>query len=565
MDFTEIKMKRIYSLLLVICMVFVVVMNSCETTDLDLTEDPNALNPDDASTNGYINSIQVDFGRLIASLEVEASETVRILNMDGRVYQQAFSPVRFNEEWEDAYQKILADVRRLIPLAEEAEEYYHIGMAQVLEAYVIITLVDLFGDVPYQEAFQGQANFNPGVAGDGGESVYVAAVGLLDDAIENFERDAQTEPSDDLFYGGNWDNWIKAANSIKMKIYVTTRLVDPGAADAFNAIVASGDYIDEVSEDFQFPWGTSFNNPDARHPNYVSDYTPSGANTYMSNWYMDYMQSSKVGNGNIAFESADPRMKYYFYRQTDFIPNNPNLIDCAGSNAPSHYGADDAYCSLNNGYWGRDHGDDAGVPPDGQLRTTFGVYPTGGRFDDNSFEVIASISLGAGGAGITPIMLASWTDIMRAEMALEVGNDAGAANILLQSGITKSFEKVRLFGARDANADFSTAPSVDLDAAYVREVGQLFAAAGADERLDLLGSEYFVTLFGNGLDGFNFYRRTGRPSTLQPNLERPSEVGEFFRSFLYPPVFVERNSSVSQKTGVTDQVFWDPGTTLLAN
>lgn len=543
---------------------FVLVMNSCETTDLDLTEDPNALNPGDASTNGYINSIQVDFGRLIASLEVEASETVRILNMDGRVYQQAFSPVRFNEEWEDAYQKILTDVRRLIPLAEAEEEYHHIGMAQVIEAYVIVTLVDLFGDVPYEQAFQGADNFNPGVEGDGGASVYAAALGLLDDAIENFERDARTDPSDDLFYDGNWDNWIKAANSIKMKIYVTTRLVDSNAASAFDDIVNSGNYIDETSEDFQFPWGTSFNNPDARHPNYVSDYTPSGADTYMSNWYMDYMQSGKIGNGNDVFEAADPRMKYYFYRQTDFIPNNPNLIDCAGSNPPGHYGADDAYCSLDNGYWGRDHGDDAGIPPDGQLRTTFGVYPAGGRFDDNSFEVIASISLGAGGNGITPIMLASWTDIMRAEMAL-VDGAAGEANLLLQSGITKSFEKVRQFGTRDASADFSTAPSVDLDAAYTREVGQLFAAADADGQMDILGSEYFVTLFGNGLDGFNFYRRTGRPSTLQPNLERPSEVGDFFRSFLYPPVFVERNASVSQKTSVTDRVFWDPGTTLLAN
>lgn len=542
------------------------ILGACETTELDITQNPNGLTPEAASTNGYINAIQVDFGILIASLEVEASETVRILNMDGRNYQQAFPPTRFDNEWEEAYQQILKDIRELVPLAEEAQEYRHIGMAQVLEAYVIVTLVDFFGDIPYGEALQGADNINPSVAGDGGASVYASALTLLDEAVMNFERtDVLADPSNDLFYGGNWDNWVKAANSIKMKIYVATRRVASDDASAnFDAIVASGDYIRETSEDFQFPWGTSFDNPDTRHPNYVTNYTPGGANTYMSNWLMDYMQSGKVGNGNVAFESADPRMKYYFYRQVSAVPqNNPNLINCVSESAPDHYGDDDVFCSLPEGYWGRDHGDDDGIPPDGQRRTAFGVYPAGGRFDDNTFEVIASISLGAGGAGITPIMLASWTDVMRAEMAL-VGGNASNANTLLQSAVQKSFAKVRAFGQRDAGADLSTAPSTDLDAAYIRELGQLFDAAGTEgERLDILGSEYFVMLWGNGLDGFNFYRRTGRPSTLQPNLEE--EPGDFFRSFFYPPVFVERNSSLSQKSGVTDRVFWDMGTELMAN
>jgi len=569
-NFNILKMKKIHkNRLKAFCLTAIIlILGACETTELDLTQNPNGLTIEEASTDGYINSIQVDFGRLIASLEVEASETVRILNMAGRDYQNAYPPTLFDNEWEEAYQQIIKDAREMTPLADTASAYYHLGMAQVLEAYTLITLVDFFGDIPYDDALQGSANFNPKVAKDGGESVYAAALALLDDAIANFGRDDDdvlASPSNDLFYGGNWQNWIKAANSIKMKIYVTTRRVDENAGTAFDEIVSSGNYIDESSEDFQFPWGTSFNNPDARHPNYVTSYTPSGVDVgYMSNWLMDYMLNGKK-NDNAAFDDADPRMKYYFYRQTAFVPqNNPNLINCVEETAPKHYKDSDPFCSLASGYWGRDHGDDDGIPPDGQLRTAFGVYPTGGRFDDNSFEVIASISLGAGGAGITPIMLASWTDVMRAEMAL-IGGDAATANTLLQSAVTKSFAKVRAFGQRDAGADLSTAPSTDLDAAYIRELGQLFMnAADEDEQMDILGSEYFVMLFGNGIDGLNFYRRTGRPSTLQPNLE--PKPGDFFRSFFYPPVFVERNSSLSQKSGVTERVFWDMGSTeLLAN
>ena len=61
---------------------------------------------------------------------------------------------------------------------------YHIGMGQVMQAYILLTLVDYFGDVPYTEALLGAENLNP--AADSGQSVYNSALGLLDAAISNF-------------------------------------------------------------------------------------------------------------------------------------------------------------------------------------------------------------------------------------------------------------------------------------------------------------------------------------------------------------------------------------------
>ncbi len=37
--------------------------NSCETTDLDITANPNALTPDQASVDFFLSSIQEDFIR----------------------------------------------------------------------------------------------------------------------------------------------------------------------------------------------------------------------------------------------------------------------------------------------------------------------------------------------------------------------------------------------------------------------------------------------------------------------------------------------------------------------
>ena len=57
------------------------------------------------------------------------------------------------------------------------------------------------------------------------------------------------------------------------------------------------------------------------------------------------------------------------------------------------------------------------------------------------------------------------------------------------------------------------------------------------------------------MDAYNFYRRTGFPSTLQPNIE--ANPGAFIRSMLYPQSYAATNSNAQQKPDQTVQVFWD--------
>ena len=74
-------------------------------------------------------------------------------------------------------------------------------------------------------------------------------------------------------------------------------------------------------------------------------------------------------------------------------------------------------------------------------------------------------------------------------------------------------------------------------------------------KLDVIIKEYWVALWGNGIESYNMVRRTGKPANLQPALA-PSP-GEFYRSFTYPAVYIVRNNNATQKPGNTVQVFWD--------
>jgi hypothetical protein len=523
---------------------------SCETTELNLITDPNAVSPEQATPDFYLNRVQEEFARFNDAFGTNGSEVTRIEQMGTRLYQQAYSPASQDAEWRFAYSSMLTDISAMNVLATEANFKRHIGMGQVMQAFTIVTLVDFYGDVPYSDAIKGIESLNP--SADSGASIYEAALDLLDAARANFSTtDNAADPEIDYYYSGDWDNWSKLANSLKLKIYAQSRLVDASAAGAFNAIISSGDFISSVDEDFQFEWGTNVVNPDSRHPNYVDNYTPQGSSDYMSNWLMNYMDNSKA--------SSDPRIRYYYYRQAETTPGaadsdgpNQQNLSCSVEPAPAHY-AGFTFCNLPNGYWGRDHGDDDGTPPDGQLKTTYGVYPAGGEFDDSTFASV-DLGTGGGGAGIMPIFLSQTVDFLRAEMAYVSGNTTGA-KAFLTSGIQKSMDKTLAFGSLDSGADLSLAPTDDDVADYIAEVDASYDAAVGDDKMNLIAKEFFVALYGNGIDAYNFYRRTGFPSDLQP--DREADPGAFIRSFLYPAVYANNNNKVTQKTSVTNKVFWD--------
>jgi hypothetical protein len=228
------------------------------------------------------------------------------------------------------------------------------------------------------------------------------------------------------------------------------------------------------------------------------------------------------------------------------------------------------YCvgSLTDGYYGRDHANGNGIPPDGDIRTRYGVYPVGGKFDNESFIQTQNLGIdGALGQGIHPLMPSSFVNFYRAEMAAKSGDDAVAREQLL-AGVEASISKVVNFIQRDTRSleevvaeDLETGevilgaaflPADESVQAYVTEVGEIFDAAS--DKLDVIATEFLLASFGNGLEGYNLIRRTARPSNLQPAIL--TSAGTFIRSALLPATHVNLNQSATQKS-VFDQVFWD--------
>lgn len=549
-------MKNILNKLSVFLLTLLMLVGtSCELDEF--VQDPNNLSLDAADIDLVLNSAEFGMKDWFYEVTDPTMEVSRLVAAEpvGITYFNFAQPTRTDNLWELANTSILPDAASVITLSEEDGLAVHAGIAKVLQAYVLMVSVDIYGDVPYYQDDRDASVLEP--ESETGSSIYTEAENLLNAAIEDFATDVSAIPGNDLFYGGDAETWTKLANTLLLRLYLTTSRVQDNAAQ-INALLSEDNFIGP-GEDWVFQHGTNAASPDSRHEYYIDNYV-TGASDYQSDYLMYLMYTEKT--------NIDPRIRYYFYRQTNTPTEDVNERDCISDNRPPHYPDGMPFCfdGLGGvGYWGRDHLDADGIPPDNLLRTNFGVYPVGGRFDDGVFDPEpaegdvtnegVTVGDGLGGAGIHPLMMSFYKDFMIAEAELMINNDAGAARTALENGVRGSISAVLDFGSSLAPANL--VPTGDEIDAYVDEVLARYDATASDMgKLDVIGKEYFIALFGNGIEAYNLYRRTGAPSDVQLPLD-PNTTG-YINSFFYPSALADRNGNVNQKADVSGKVFWAP-------
>ena len=583
---------------------------SCDTLEMEDLASPNALSADLADADLLLNSIQLSYLSAMQDMQYNGAALGRISNMSGRNYYSNFGGGTVSGAWSSLYASMMPDIAAIEGLNTDGLLDFHMGISKVMQSHVMMGLVDSLGDIPWSQAVNATEYPSPGV--DDGASVYAAAVAMLDEAAGYL---GTAGGGDDLFYGGDISKWVKLHNTLKMRANLTT--------GNYAAALAQTNVIESAADDFQFNYGDQELQPDTRHPFYGSDYTTSGANIYQSSWLMGHMAGSYDDYRALYFDNwqpgtearlGDPRRKYYFYRQTWGTPGNQTALYYGGAAYlyPLDFGGDtsngetlqcslqtvafhleftpdeETHCSNIAGYWGRAHGNDEGTPPDNFTRTASGVYPAGGSFDNQPDVQIYETTLsalptgavnqgqGGGGAGIWPIYLSSYVSFMKAEAAMWLG-DTATAGIYMEQGMNQSMAKVTGMISVDADADVANAPSAAWVAEYVsNKVAEFNAAPNSSAldgfgwpvekaKLDILGEEYFVAMFGGANDAWNFIRRTGYPRTLQRSLSDPAESGLFPRTGTYPSSEISANPNIVQRGDNNTLVFWDNGAINPAN
>ena len=93
---------------------------------------------------------------------------------------------------------------------------------------------------------------------DKGKDIYPALIKLIDAGIadiNNTAPNASKPGNDDYIYKGNTTNWIKAANTLKLKLYTQVRLVQDVKAQVAALLASPATLINSQAESFMMPYG----------------------------------------------------------------------------------------------------------------------------------------------------------------------------------------------------------------------------------------------------------------------------------------------------------------------
>jgi hypothetical protein len=476
-------------------------------------------------------------------------------------------------DWNNIYLN-LRNLKTLINQGTESGDLVYVGIGQLEKAYLLSVAVDLWGDVPFSEATQLELGIISPKFDDQRE-IYSAIFALIDEAKDNIAGgEGLKQPgNDDLIYGGNTDKWIRFANTFKLKLYNQTRLSPTFDQAGFDALVAGGNFFQSIADDFQFVQTANLAPTDERNKLFLESYNSTQFGSYVSPWFYEIM---KGVNPNIHDGNPDPRMPYYFFNQLtngQFPPDQGDVI--TGNPKADYWDAATGFFSIRFGTVGpnRDFSTEDSV-------TYPGVFPAGGRYDDNNGGSINAIMAGAARpTGIAPHRLLTYDEFLYIQAELiQVGKLGGSATIKLEEAITASFAKVdQVVSLNKSPQDIPTLAGNPAVATFISNVMAEFNTASNAKKLEIIMTQKWVATFGDPMDQYSDYRRTGYPVLANP-LSSSQEyqlnnndsfplndaetilsggVASFQQSFYWPQEELNSNLNAPvQKNPTTYKIFW---------
>lgn len=192
--------------------------------DHDLNVDPN--NPQDVSLNLILPSVEgtlaFNYGSDISRISSCWTQQYFGANRQHEgFYRYTIGEGDVNNAWNNMYGTTMINCDIMIKKANAEGSPAYAAVGKILQAISLGIVTDMWGDVPFSEAFGGESTLYPKT--DSQQDLYNTINSLLDDAIATINTSSVNKPgADDLIYGGDLSKWTKAAWSLKARYAIHT-------------------------------------------------------------------------------------------------------------------------------------------------------------------------------------------------------------------------------------------------------------------------------------------------------------------------------------------------------
>lgn len=411
------------------------------------------------------------------------------------------------------------------------------SITRIWKAYVMMDIVDHYGDVPYFNAGRASegAYFYPEYDDDA--AIYEDLYAEITEALSNLDPTGDFV-SADLFFGKHGSNatttaaaqvakWNKLGNSLLLRLGMRYSKLNPTKAESI---------VDEA-----FTGGVMESNADNAYVFYDGTLYTNTANNNLINNNPKFYYAADTFVSHLK-ATADPRAKFIFAMYDN--PNNP-------------LGDADPDTELANQF---------GVPvgvniADLALPPYRGPKGTGG-FDYSQMNVSAVASISAPTFWLTYAQ----TSLLLAEAAHRgwIAGGETAAQTYYENGIKADMDIMAEYKARTGSTLPAITPAEQDD--YLAQTGVAYDAANA---LEQINTQYWIVCIRNGAEAFANIRRSGFPALKKNTYNNFLEVdgGDgYVHRYSYPDAETSANkdnyfAAVARIEGgvdnITARVFWD--------
>lgn len=198
----------------------VIFFSSCTQLVDGINENPNDILITDIDAQLFLTGAMLansvaQAGHLNRISGMYSGQLIGFTSLYSNIYGFALSTAESVSTWSRIYVGCVANLRHIRSAAPEDQLLQ--GISKVVEAHAIGTAASLFGDVPFSEISDLEIS-DPKF--DDQVSVFNAVIALLDEAINDLNGANARVLSSDIYFDGDADKWIAAANTLKARYYL---------------------------------------------------------------------------------------------------------------------------------------------------------------------------------------------------------------------------------------------------------------------------------------------------------------------------------------------------------
>jgi hypothetical protein len=397
------------------------------------------------------------------------------------------------------------------------------AIMKIWKVYAYHRITDLWGPIPYSQFGNGENS----VPFDSQEAIYNDFFATLDEAIGTLQNsDGTFLGGDDVLYGGDLSKWIKFGNTLRLRLAMRVRFVDPalGKSNAEKAVAG----------------GVMMGNED--NAVFVTDINFRNMYNTITQWG-EFRMSADMES--ILKGYHDPRVDTYFAPAAQPDPSdNPSGIEFP-------------YEGIRNGQ----------LKADKQSAEL--------NFNETASDMAAAFTLGGDPGPNWVVMASAEAYFLRAEGALVGWNMQGSAEDLYDQGIAMSHEQHgydgNTLGGMDYINSMLTPASYDGTTPPVSTVPVDYNAGGSqDEQLEQIITQKWIALYPDSEEAYAERRRTGYPTLYNRlnSLNADIPVDKIPKRMTYVATEYDNNTAAVEEavnnllggpdTGATP-LWWDVG------